>query len=372
MKIIITGGGTGGHIYPALAIARGLQETYLGCDLLYVGTSKGLEAKIVSKTDINFRFITVEGLPRKVNFQSLKSGFKLVKGLGQSFKIISDFKPNAIISTGGYVAGPIAWVGSQMGVPLLIHEQNSYPGITNRLLARRAERICLSFEDSKQYFKDNSKLRVTGLPVRSEILKVSQEDSYKKLGLDSNMKTVLITGGSRGARSINNAFVQSLPELVKIKNVQFIFITGESGYQEVMETVNKQGINLEHMGNITIKPYMHNMENALGIADVVVGRAGATFLAEITTLGIPAILVPYPWATENHQEHNARSLVKSGAAILIKDHDLSANNFAGELHKLLLDENRLSAMKKASRELGEPQALNKILKVFAEIMPYAK
>ena len=369
MKIIVTGGGTGGHIYPALAIARGLKETYLGCDILYIGTSKGLEAKIVPKTEINYRFITVEGLPRKVNFQSLKSGFKLIKGLGQSFKIISDFKPNAIVSTGGYVAGPIAWVGSQMGVPLIIHEQNSYPGITNKLLASKAKLICLTFEDSKKYFKNKSKLRVTGLPIRSEILNVSKKDSYKKLGLDSDLKTVLITGGSQGSLSINNAIVQAMPDLIKMKNTQFIFITGESGYRETIETIRKQGINFEHMGNITIEPYMHNMEAALGIADLVIGRAGATFLAEITALGIPAILVPYPWATENHQEHNAESLVKNGAAIFIRDSDLTANKLLMELNVLLLDEQKLFSMKKASQELGEPQALNKILKVFAEVVP---
>ncbi|KUO52482.1 MAG: hypothetical protein APF76_05465 [Desulfitibacter sp. BRH_c19] len=370
MNVIITGGGTGGHIYPALAIAKGLQETYVGCDILYVGTSKGLEAGILPKTGINFRFITVEGLPRKINFQSLKSGFKFLKGLGQSFKIISEFKPDAIVSTGGYVAGPVAWVGSQMGVPLMLHEQNSYPGITNKLLARRAKRICLTFKDSKQYFKDKSKLRLTGLPIRSEILKVSKKGSYKRLGLDPRMKTVLITGGSRGAWSINNAIAKSMAELIKIKNTQFIFITGEASYLETTETIKKQGINLEDMGNITIKPYIHNMEDAIGIADLVIGRAGATFLAEITALGIPAILVPYPWATENHQEHNARSLVKNGAAILIKDHDLTSNNLLKELDNLLLNEKRLLSMKKASQELGEPHALKKILEVFTEVVPY--
>lgn len=368
MKVIVTGGGTGGHIYPALAIAKGLKEVYKDCNILYVGTKKGLEANIVPKTEFNYQFITVEGLPRRVNLQSLKSGIKLVRGLGQSFKIISVFKPDAIISTGGYVAGPIGWVGSQMGVPLLIHEQNSYPGITNKLLASRAKRICLTFEDSKKYFKDKSKLRMTGLPIRSEILNVCKKSCYERLGLDTKRKTVLITGGSRGAQSINNAVIQAMPEMVKMTDVQFIFITGEMGYEDTLNTLKKQGINIEVMGNITIKPYIYNMEDALGAADLVVSRAGATFLAEITALGIPAILIPYPYATENHQEHNARSLVKKKAAILITDAELNGQKLFRELYTLLMNNQRLESMKKASRDLGKPDALDQILNVFREMV----
>ena len=360
MKIIVTGGGTGGHIYPALAIAKGLQKIYKNCDILYIGTKKGLEANIVPKTEFNYQFITVEGLPRRINLQSLKSGIKLIKGLGQSFKIISDFKPDAIVSTGGYVAGPIGWVGSQMGVPLLIHEQNSYPGITNKLLASKAKMVCLTFEDSKKYFKDKSKLRVTGLPIRSEILNICRKPSHKK--------TVLITGGSRGAQSINNAVLQAIPEMIKMSNVQFIFITGEAGYENILNTLKKQGINIAVEGNITIKPYLYNMEDALSVADLVVGRAGATFLAEITALGIPAILVPYPYATENHQEHNANSLVQKKAAILISDAELNGQKLFSEIYELLKDTQRIESMGEASRGLGKPNALEEVLDVFKEML----
>ena len=360
MKVIVTGGGTGGHIYPALAIAKGLQEIYKNCDILYIGTQKGLEASIVPKTEFNYQFITVEGLPRRINLQSLKSGIKLIKGLGQSFKIISNFKPDAIVSTGGYVAGPIGWVGSQMGVPLLIHEQNSYPGITNKLLASKAKRVCLTFEDSKKYFKDKSNLRVTGLPIRSEILNVRKKTSHKK--------TVLITGGSRGAQSINNAVIQAIPEMIKMQDVQFIFITGEAGYENTLSILKKQGINMEAEGNITIKPYVYNIEDVLGVADLVVGRAGATFLAEITALGIPAILIPYPYATENHQEHNAKSLVKEKAAILISDADLNGQKLFNKIYELLKDNQELETMREASRGLGKPHALEQILDVFKEML----
>jgi len=360
VKVIVTGGGTGGHIYPALAIAKGLQEAYNNCEILYVGTQKGLEANILPKTEFNYKFITVDGLPRRINLESLKSGIKLIKGLGQSFKIISDFKPDAIVATGGYVAGPIGWVGSQMGVPLLIHEQNSYPGITNKLLASKAKKICLTFEDSKKYFKDKSKLMVTGLPVRSEILNVCKKPSHKK--------TVLITGGSRGAQSINNAVIQAMPEMIKMSEVNFIFITGETGYENILDILKKQGINIEVKGNITIKPYMYNIEDALSVADLVIGRAGATFLAEITALGIPAILAPYPYATENHQEHNAESLVKKGAAILISDADLNGQKLFSKIDECLKDSQRMEIMREASQSLGKPQALEQILDVFKEML----
>jgi len=360
VKVIVTGGGTGGHIYPALAIAEGLQKTYNNCDILYVGTQKGLEAKILPKTEFSHQFITVEGLPRRINLQSLKSGIKLIKGLGQSYKIISAFKPDAIISTGGYVAGPIGWVGSQMGIPLLIHEQNSYPGITNKLLASKAKRVCLTFEDSKKYFKDKSKLRLTGLPIRFEILNIYRKSSHKK--------TVLITGGSRGAQSINNAVIQAMPEMIKMSDVQFIFITGEAGYENTLNTIKKQGINMEVEGNITIKPYMYNIEDALSVADLVVGRAGATFLAEITALGIPAILIPYPYATENHQEHNARSLVNEKAATLILDAELNGQKLFSEIYGLLEDKQKLEIMGGASKGLGKLHALEEIIGVFKEMV----
>ncbi len=362
LKVIITGGGTGGHIYPALAIAHGLKSEYPDCQILYVGTKRGLEAKLVPKEKIKFEYISVEGLPRRINFQSLKSGLKLIKGLGQSFKIVTNFKPDVIISTGGYVAGPVAWVGAQRGVPLVIHEQNSLPGITNRILGKSATKICLTYEDSKKYFKDKSKIKVTGLPIRSEILKVSREEGIKKLGLDSNKKTVLITGGSRGARTINMAVVETIRNFMLNDNLQIIFITGEVGYEETIEQIKRQRINTSAMGNITIKPYLHNMEYALAAADLVVGRAGATFLAEITAIGIPAILIPYPFATENHQEHNAMSLVKAGAAIMVKDNEFNGSILYNTTIELISDTKKLETMKRASIKLGKPQALDNIIK----------
>lgn len=367
MRVIVTGGGTGGHIYPALAIAKGIKKEFPDCHILYVGTKRGLESKIVPKEGLDFKCISVEGLPRKINLQSLNSGLKLIIGLRQSFKILKSFKPDAIISTGGYVAGPVAWMGSRLGIPLLIHEQNSLPGLTNKLLANSANKICITYEDSKKYFKDQSKIAITGLPIRPDILKVSKEEGLINLGLSKNKKTVLITGGSRGARSINNAVLQMLPNIANDSEIQYIFITGEEAYNDIIKHIKDKRINPSSMGNITIKPYLHNMEYALAAADLVVSRAGATFLAEITALGIPAILIPYPLATENHQEYNAQSLVKAGAALMIKDNNLNGEVLLNTLNKIFQD-NKLKVMQKASLKLGKPDALEKIILEFKEMI----
>ncbi|MEW6623143.1 MAG: undecaprenyldiphospho-muramoylpentapeptide beta-N-acetylglucosaminyltransferase [Bacillota bacterium] len=368
MKIIITGGGTGGHVYPALAIAKGIRDLIPNSELMYVGTKSGLEAKVVPKEGINFKTITVEGLPRVVSIQSLRSGFKLMAGLGESFKIISAFKPELIIATGGYVSGPIAWVGTQMGVPLVLHEQNSVPGKTNRLLAKRAKKICLTFEDSKVYFKDRSKVKVTGLPIRDEILLAAREASIKNLGLDPLKKTLLITGGSRGAHSINMAVVDALPDLVLRQDLQVILVTGERRYKETLHELENKGIKKASMGNITIKPYLYHMEHGLGCADMVVGRSGAAFLAEVTAKGIPSILIPYPYAADNHQEYNAKSLVKAGASMVISDHELNGQLLLDRLFSILDNKQKYEAMKKAALSMGKPDALSRILREIQAII----
>jgi len=368
MRILITGGGTGGHIYPALAIARGIREKYPGAEILYVGTAGGMEADIVPKEGYAFETVTVEGLPRKITPRALVTFGKLLKGIGQAFAVIKKFSPDAVIGTGGYVCGPVVLAAALRKIPTLIHEQNAYPGITNKLLARLVSRVMVTFPESIKYFPPKANITVTGLPVRPAVLTASRETGLKRLGLAGDKLTLLVFGGSRGARSINKAMVKVAKTYSGRADLQILHVTGALGYEETLAELAAAGISLDKSGNIMVKPYLYNMEAALTTADLVVCRAGAATLAEITALGLPAILIPYPYAAENHQEYNARALADQGAAILIKDRDLDGDVLLKNLEKLLADRPALDYMAAAARALGRLQALPDILSCIDEAL----
>ncbi len=360
MRALITGGGTGGHIYPALAIARGLQERYQNIELLYVGTKKGLEADIVPKEGIAFKTVEVEGLQRKLSLRLFSAGFKVTKGFIQAQSIVREFKPDIVIGTGGYVCGPVVLAAALRKIPTLIHEQNAYPGITNKLLGRFVDKIAVTFPESIKYFSDQKKVEVTGLPIRPEVLQIDKQDGYNKLGLDPAKKTILVVGGSRGARTLNQAMVQVIKDYQDRKNIQVIHVTGNLDYQDALKRMSDQGISMDNHGNISTIPYLYDMAYALNVTDLIIGRAGATTLSEITALGIPSILIPYPYASENHQEYNARALETKGAAIVIKDSELNGEILLRQINELL-NTDKLGKMAENSRQLGKPDALESIV-----------
>ncbi|MFZ5639891.1 MAG: undecaprenyldiphospho-muramoylpentapeptide beta-N-acetylglucosaminyltransferase [Bacillota bacterium] len=366
MRVLITGGGTGGHIYPALAIARGIKEKYTGAEILYVGTAGGMEADIVPKEGLAFETVTVEGLPRKITPRSLVTLGKLLKGIAQAFAIIKKFSPDIAIGTGGYVCGPVMLAAAFRKVPTFIHEQNAYPGITNKMLARLVTRVMVTFPDSIKYFPQKANITVTGLPVRPAVLSAGREAGLENLGLAGDKLTLLVFGGSRGARSINRAMAAAAGNLAGRHDLQILHVTGTLGYEETIEELKAAGISLDKSGNITVRPYLYNMEDALAAADLVVCRAGAATLAEITALGLPAILIPYPFAAENHQEYNARALADRGAALLIKDRELTGPQLLQEIIRLLEDKAALAKMAAAAKSLGRPQALAEIMKCMEE------
>lgn len=367
MRLLITGGGTGGHIYPALAIAKGYLQQHPGAEVLYVGTKNGLEADIVPKAGIPFATVTVEGLRRKVSLQTLIFGAKLAKGLVEARKVIKEFQPDLVVGTGGYVCGPVVYLAAKMGIPTLIHEQNAYPGITNKLLSRVVNHVAVTFADSIPYFRQAKAITHTGLPIREEILLTNREQGLQAMRLDPNKKLLLVTGGSRGARSINQAMPEVLSELANRRDIQVVHITGQFDYEQAVERTSQAGIDSQSEGNITIVPYLYNMADAMAAADLIICRAGATTLAEVTAKGIPAILIPYPYASENHQEHNASSLVKVGAAKMILDRDLDGQVLRVQVLQLLEEVESLAKMKEASLSLGRPQALQDILQIMNKL-----
>ncbi|MHB1420040.1 MAG: undecaprenyldiphospho-muramoylpentapeptide beta-N-acetylglucosaminyltransferase [Bacillota bacterium] len=361
--MLITGGGTGGHIYPALAIARGLKERIPSLEILYVGTRQGLETDLVPKEGLPFRTINAAGLERRISWQNIKSLALSAVGVGQAWTILRKFAPHVVVGTGGYVSGPVMLAASLMKIPTVLHEQNALPGLTNKALSRWVTRVCFSFEESKKYFSRGTFAIHTGLPVRPEIIKTGREEGRRNLGLSPGERLVLVVGGSRGAQSINRA-MQGVWKLYKDNHgVRILHITGTAGYQAAVDEARNAGIELDNIGNITIKPYLYEMEYALAAADVVIGRAGAAFLAEVMVKGIPAILIPYPFAAENHQEYNARALEKNGAAVVILDRELSEEILPSALQDLLGDQERLRKMHEQSLALGRSEALETILNV---------
>ncbi|SCG83210.1 undecaprenyldiphospho-muramoylpentapeptide beta-N-acetylglucosaminyltransferase [Proteiniborus sp. DW1] len=367
MKALITGGGTGGHIYPALAIARKIKMEYKNVDILYVGTEKGLEAEIVPKEGFKFKTIRVKGFSRKLSKDTFKSIKELFLGLNDAKKVIKEFKPDIVIGTGGYVCGPIVLTAALKKIPTIIHEQNAFPGVTNRILSRFVDKVAGSFEESRKYFKDVNKLVITGNPIRQDIVGYNKEVAYKDLNIDPNRPFVLCFGGSGGQKKLNDAMLDVIVNNKNNTSIQIIHVTGKRLYDSFMEGLKQKGVD-KLTDNIRIYPYFFEVPKALSIADVAITSGGAIAIAEITAVGIPSILIPKAYTTENHQEYNARALEKNGAGIVILEKDLNGELLNKEIINLLSDKIKLKEMAERSRKMGIINADDRILNILRELL----
>nr|UWI49229.1 undecaprenyldiphospho-muramoylpentapeptide beta-N-acetylglucosaminyltransferase [Clostridioides difficile] len=365
MKVLLSGGGTGGHVYPAIAIANKIRDEHPDAEIMFVGTEKGIESEIVPKYGFELKTVTVQGFKRKIDFDNVKRVFKLFKGLEQSRKIVKKFKPDVVIGTGGYVSGPVLFNASMGKIPAIIHEQNSFPGVTNKILSKTVTKVLTSFEDSHKRFPEaaEEKLVFTGNPVRKEILLSRKNIARKNLGISEEKKMVLCYGGSGGSRKINDAMRLVIKNMVN-EDIAFIFATGKSYYEEFMESISN--INLKPYQKVV--PYLEDMANALAASDLVIGSAGAISLAEITALGKPSIIIPKAYTAENHQEYNAKSIEKQGAGIAILEKNLTPESLNTAVFKLLGDRELLVDMSNASKNIGRPEAIDliydEIIKVY--------
>ncbi|MFZ5631872.1 MAG: undecaprenyldiphospho-muramoylpentapeptide beta-N-acetylglucosaminyltransferase [Bacillota bacterium] len=366
MKFVVTGGGTGGHIYPALAIARGIKDRF-GAEIFYIGGTRGLESEIVPREGLPFHAIPLAGFRRRLSPSNMVVAWRAALGVKRARRLLKEIRPAAVIGTGGYVCGPVVLAAALSGIPTLIHEQNAFPGITNKILSRFTGCVALTFADAGKFFPAGAVLKVTGLPVRKEIVTTSRNRAREKLGLSPDGLLVLSFGGSQGARSINSAMLHVLKQFAGRPGIRFLHVTGPANYDQFLAGF-KSGINLPDSGNITITSYMYDMPAALAAADLAICRAGAATCAELTAVGLPAILIPYPHAAENHQEYNARALERKGAAMVIRDRDLTGDLLAGQVEILAGQRERLADMARASKELGRPGALDDILDCLQELL----
>jgi UDP-N-acetylglucosamine--N-acetylmuramyl-(pentapeptide) pyrophosphoryl-undecaprenol N-acetylglucosamine transferase len=357
-SVVFAGGGTGGHLYPGLAVADALRP--LGVASTFVGTSRGIEATAVPEAGYPLRFIHARGLSRKPK-ETARAVTSLLLGCLESYRLLGKVRPQLVVATGGYVCAPVLVGAFLRRIPSLVLEQNAFPGKTNRLLARLAKRICLSYPDSLRYFPAK-RCVITGNPVRREILEADRSSARARLGLTDERPTVLVTGASQGARSLNEGVLAALP-LWRDQPWHILHLSGPKSFQDILSRARAI---LGPAGQVTLDyrcmGFSHDMASLYAASDLVVCRAGATTLAEVTGRGLPSVLVPYPFAAGNHQEKNAQSLVAAGAAEMIKD-EAAVAALGPAVGALMADLPRLSAFGQASRALGKPDALQRILDV---------
>lgn len=363
MKVLISGGGTAGHINPGIAIAKYIKSKNPGCEILFIGTQKGLETKLVPRENFELKLIKVKGFKRKLSKDTLLSVKELFQGLHEARVIIREFKPDIVIGTGGYVCGPVVFNAARMRIPTLIHEQNAFPGVTNKLLSRFVDKVAISFKESEKFFKSEKKVVFTGNPIRSEMLNTDRKLAREKFGIERDKSLVVIFGGSRGAETINNTVSELISLHKKEDNFHILFATGEAQYDKI---ISKLG-DIESK-YIKVVPYIYDMADVMAASDLVVGRAGAITLSELTALGIPSILIPSPYVTANHQEYNARALEKQGAGIVILEKNLNHNILYQQIIDLLEDRDKLENMKNSAKKMGIINASEKIYDIIDKLL----
>lgn len=362
MKVVISGGGTGGHIYPAVAIIEELKKRDNNIDILYIGSKNSMESELIPSLEINYESIEVMGLPRKINKKFFKSIFVLLKGLRQAKKILKRFKPDVVIGTGGFVTGPVLYKAHKMGIYTIFHEQNSYPGITNRILSRYVNAMAVTFKESIKFFKNNDKCVVTGNPIRNRFEFLNREQSLKFFEIDENSKNIFSFGGSNGSEELNKAVLGILDKFCENEKISLIHVTGKLNYDKFLEEIKNKDIKIGN--NVKILPYMTEMDKAYGVSDLVITSSGAITLAEISKIGLASILIPKAYTTENHQEFNARAYKDIGASELILEKELNSDLLWENIEKIIFDNSRLEQMKENAKKLATPNAVKDFVSIF--------
>lgn len=356
MRFVISGGGTGGHIYPAISIANKIKEKLPSAEILFIGTEMGLESDVVPKAGYKIKHITVSYLKRKISLHNVKSGFKLMKGIFEARRILKEFKPDVVIGTGGFVCGPVLYVAASLGLKTIIHEQNVFPGLTNRILSRYVDRILLSFQEAQRYFKYPNKLVYTGNPIRDDFFLIKEEDARVQYKLDNSQAIVLVVGGSGGSAKLNNTVIEML-SINNQLNFKLIWATGKNHYDKAVKSLDEKTLK-DHI----VVPYIDDMPYAVKASDIIVCSAGAITIAELTAAGKPSVLIPKAHTAENHQEYNAKAMEEKGAAIMIKENQLTGETLFNGISKIFSNNKLLEDMREASRKSAKIDATEAILR----------
>lgn len=346
LRIIISGGGTGGHIFPAVSIANAIKAKHPNAKILFVGAEGRMEMQRVPAAGYEIKGLPIKGFDRAHKLKNFKVLFKLWKSLRMARQIIKDFKPQVAVGVGGYASGATLYECAKMGIPCLIQEQNSYAGVTNKLLSKRVAKICVAYEGMERFFPAN-KIIMTGNPVRQNVLKtnLSIEEARKSFGLDPNKKTILLVGGSLGARTINRSVIEHL-NLIHDSEVQFIWQTGKYYYQKISDSMKGK-----ELPNLKVMDFISDMGTAYKAADLIISRAGASSISEFQIIGKPVILIPSPNVAEDHQTKNAMALVNKQAAIYVKDAEAPDTLLPLAL-KVIADDSKLKSLSENVKKMG--------------------
>lgn len=364
MRVVFAGGGTGGHINPAISIADYAKVHNDKFEALFIGTKRGLEHKLVPKAGYDIKYIDIAGFNRKNLLKNVSVIKKLIKARMDCRRIIRDFKPDCVVCTGGYVSGPVIMAAAKEGVPSLIHEQNVYPGLTVKGSEKYVKYLAVSFDETVNLMKEKEKCVVTGNPIRTEILEADKATARAKLGIDKPF--VLVFGGSLGAQRINDTVISMIPKIKSDGGIKMLFGTGERNFEAVKAAAEKIGYS-ETDEDINIVPYIDNMAEVMAAADVVVARSGAITVSEIAALAKPSILIPSPNVVRNHQEQNAREFEKEGAAAVITEDELTCERLYDQISKMLRDEKALEDMSERLKVMAKTDALEKIYELMEDM-----
>jgi UDP-N-acetylglucosamine--N-acetylmuramyl-(pentapeptide) pyrophosphoryl-undecaprenol N-acetylglucosamine transferase len=360
LKFIFAGGGTGGHLFPGIAIAQEIKSMLPDSLIMFIGNKNKIEGKVVPQCGFKFNSINISGISRKLNLSLLVLPFKLVISVIKSILYILKFKPDVVIGTGGYVSGPVLWSASLLRYKIVLQDHNSYPGVTTRLLSSKALEVHIAFEESTKYFKKKNNLKLSGFPIRGSLEKTGKLEALQHFGLTNDNKCIFITGGSQGAKAINDSILKIVEDLDAL-NVQIIWQTGMLQYLQIKEECQR-------FNNVRVFEFINDMNLAFSACDLAITRAGATTIGELMNLEIPAILVPLPTAAENHQVKNAKELYNKGAATLVLEKDLNTN-LKNEIINLFENESKLELMQNNLREM---QIKNSARKIAESIISLAK
>lgn len=355
MKVIMTGGGTGGHIYPAIAIADEIKRRYEGARVLFIGAEQGMEKDIVPQHGYDIELIDVKGFYREKLYRNVDVLKKLRKGNKRAKAIIRDFGPDVVIGTGGYASAPVVKMAQKMGIPTYIHEQNAFPGLTNKMLERKVDKLFLGFEDGSRYFRHPEKHVTSGNPVRDDFLAINKEEARASLGIGEKDFMLLTFGGSQGAGRINKAMLSVMETFNGVKDIRIFMATGSYYYNAILKEFENKGIELE--SNINIMEYIYDMPKYLAASDLVISRSGALTVAEVTVCGKPAIFIPSPNVTGNHQYYNAKAVSETGGAVILEEKELDNNELSSMILRLKNDPEILKDMSEKSRAFASPNAV---------------
>lgn len=361
----ITGGGTGGHIYPAIAVAQALKNDETTKDIYYVGNPKNMEYDIVKKLNFKFLPIKVSGMPRKISFSFLKWGIELELANWKALYYLWRFKPDAILGTGGYVSAPTLFASTLSKTPYMIHDCDAQPGIVSRFVAPMAKTVSLAFEDSAHNIKAQN-VHINGNPIREDFKKITKTEARENLSLE-NKTTICIMGGSQGAKSINNAAVECIKQIFEKFDVQIIFQTGAKHYEDTISNLAKIYPEYEQNKNLIVKPYFDDMVTVLKATDIAISRAGSLSLSEICACSIAPILIPYPYAAADHQRKNAKSLLNKNACLYLEDSETNSENLMKKLEELLSNSEKLSEIQQNTSNLAKLDATEKIVEQLKKV-----